>query len=242
MDNNLVPKFDLTGGWLDLVLIFLGPVLLSFPLEFLFSLTLASYIGSDYYIMFNSLIRTLLMLVFFYFIAIRKNSLQWDDLGLRRENLLRNVLRGVLAGLIIVLLIIVLNSLLISIITSYTGLQPEAQTVTQLVLELDGGIPLAIMIIIVVFLAPLFEELFFRGLVYPFLADRWDDRKAILGSSLLFGLAHGNPWSILPAMLGGIALVLLFRRYKNLWTAVFAHSTWNGMMIIILLIIKALGL
>lgn len=232
-------KYDLSGGWLDLFLIFLGPVVISIPLEFLISLF--NSLQKDYQIMLNTLMRTLLLLLFFYLIAIRRNHLSWRDFGLKKRNLLRHFLRGVLAGILIVFIILIVNVFFMSIVTSFTRLRPEVQTVTRIVLELEWGFPLMIMVAVVVFLAPFFEELCFRALIYPFLRSRWGDLKAVVGSSLLFGLAHGNPWAILPAFCGGMGLVLLYRKYKNLWVPIFAHSTWNGIMIFFLLLFKKYG-
>jgi len=83
-----------------------------------------------------------------------------------------------------------------------------------------------------VIVVPLMEELFWRSLVM-----RWIDRPdflalapaavswgALLGSSLVFGLEHGQ-W--LAGIVAGLAYGYLYRRSGSLWVPIVAHALTN---------------
>ena len=71
------------------------------------------------------------------------------------------------------------------------------------------------------------EELFFRGLVYEGLRRTLGGRAALVGSALLFGLAHLGLHHGLAATLLGLQLGAL-RRHFGLALAIAAHALNNG--------------
>jgi len=77
-----------------------------------------------------------------------------------------------------------------------------------------------------------FEEILFRGIIYRILMEDFGIGKALLISSLLFGIPHIlNPnatvISILSAGLGGIIAGLFFSITRNLWFVILFHTGWN---------------
>jgi membrane protease YdiL (CAAX protease family) len=83
----------------------------------------------------------------------------------------------------------------------------------------------------IVVLAPLGEELLFRGLLLRALARRVRFWPAALLSSLFFAAAHLDAYLLWPraiALVGtGIALAWLYRR-RGYWASVTAHATVNS--------------
>lgn len=76
-------------------------------------------------------------------------------------------------------------------------------------------------------LAPLAEELIFRGILLPGLL-RWMAAPAsIFLSGLLFALAHGQPGTLLTLWFLGIAAGYLTYKSGNLWPAVVFHLANN---------------
>jgi membrane protease YdiL (CAAX protease family) len=55
----------------------------------------------------------------------------------------------------------------------------------------DNAREATIMSIFAVTVAPLMEELFFRGFLYPVLARRWGMSASIVLTSAAFGILHG---------------------------------------------------
>lgn len=81
----------------------------------------------------------------------------------------------------------------------------------------------------VIALAPIFEEYIFRGVILNGLLKRISPFKAILISSLLFGLVHLNPWQFVSAMVIGLFAVWIYYRTKNLLLCMlihFANNSW----------------
>jgi membrane protease YdiL (CAAX protease family) len=89
---------------------------------------------------------------------------------------------------------------------------------------------LALTIVGLVVLAPLGEELLFRGLLLRALARRLRFWPAALISSLLFASAHADSYLLWPRaialVLTGLALAWLYR-WRGYWASVTAHATVN---------------
>ena len=73
-------------------------------------------------------------------------------------------------------------------------------------------------------LAPVFEELVFRGLLYRAWERRFGWFAAMLLVSVVFGLYHRHFWS---AFAGSIVFVCLYRRTGSLWAPIIVHSIAN---------------
>jgi len=89
-----------------------------------------------------------------------------------------------------------------------------------------------IMSVIAITLAPLMEELFFRGFLYPVLARRLGKVVAILLTSALFGLLHGAQlgysWAVLIIFLVGIALTTVRAVTKSVASSFLVHVGYNA--------------
>lgn len=82
-------------------------------------------------------------------------------------------------------------------------------------------------------IAPLFEEFFYRGLLFQSLRARRGTWWAAGVSSLWFALAHldFNPVAVADRMLIGIGLCWLFARTGRLLPGMLAHSINNGVVV-----------
>ena len=82
-------------------------------------------------------------------------------------------------------------------------------------------------------LAPLMEELFFRGFLYPVLVRRLGLVAGIGLTSLGFGLIHapqlGKAWApVLVVFLVGVALTVVRARTKSVAASMLVHIAYNG--------------
>lgn len=75
--------------------------------------------------------------------------------------------------------------------------------------------------------APILEELIFRGIILEGFLKRYSPTKAIIWSSVLFGLAHMNPWQFISAFAMGILLGWVYHRTQSLWPCIFIHFVNN---------------
>lgn len=110
--------------------------------------------------------------------------------------------------------------------------QPE-----QLPTDLRGAaIVLAAFAVIVV--APIAEELFFRGFIHQAFR-RWRGvTQATLLSAFVFALAHFDPLLIAGIFPLGIVLAYLFERRQSLGATIVAHMTYNLIGFILIVVVS----
>jgi membrane protease YdiL (CAAX protease family) len=89
----------------------------------------------------------------------------------------------------------------------------------------------------VVIAAPLAEEPVFRGLMLRGFAARYSLRTAVLGSAVLFGVAHLNPWQFVGAAVFGVLAAWWLLGSGSLVPSLWGHALGNGLP----LLVKALG-
>ena len=104
---------------------------------------------------------------------------------------------------------------------------------------MEAGLPSVVTICV---LAPVVEEMLFRGIFLRSFLHRYGPWTAILLSSLLFGLVHFDPGHVVLATLLGIALGWLYYATRSLWPSVIAHAFQNsGVMLYLKLSPESLG-
>jgi membrane protease YdiL (CAAX protease family) len=111
-------------------------------------------------------------------------------------------------------------------VLGWLGWGPEPQDSIRLLLD-SGWRDRLIIGVMAVGLAPVVEELIFRGLFFPVLRDLGLPRLAWLGTSVFFGLIHGNAAAFLPLTLFGLYLAWLYQRTGNLLAPITAHALFN---------------
>ena len=79
----------------------------------------------------------------------------------------------------------------------------------------------------VVLIAPIFEEFILRGIVLEGFLKNYDPKKAIIQSSLIFGVLHFNPWQFVGAFLMGLLLGWVYYRTRSLIPCIFIHLLNN---------------
>lgn len=79
-----------------------------------------------------------------------------------------------------------------------------------------------------VVLAPLFEEVVFRGYVAGSLRRSYGALVAWIGSAVAFGLVHLIPSVVLSATLMGLVLGYFALRYRSLWLSIVLHAMNNA--------------
>jgi membrane protease YdiL (CAAX protease family) len=114
------------------------------------------------------------------------------------------------------------------------GLRPDVG-VAEAAINLVDPVVLAIALVVV---APVAEEIFFRGIVYNAWLREFGVWRAVVGSAALFALIHGSIF-VIPAIFGlGIALALLYRRTGSLPASMAMHATFNGITLAIGLLVR----
>jgi membrane protease YdiL (CAAX protease family) len=91
-------------------------------------------------------------------------------------------------------------------------------------------------VILIAGLAPVAEELFFRGFIFAGFRSRFSFWPAALIGGALFGVVHvaTGPTAAIPLAVLGVALCWLYERTGSLWPCIFAHMINNGLALLIL--------
>ncbi|GEA13853.1 MAG: protease family protein [Moorella sp. (in: firmicutes)] len=163
-----------------------------------------------------------------YFVR-KKNGLGLEAVGLKAASLVRAIASGLGGGLVLFLLVVIVGSLL-----QFFLPDQAPQPFTELVINARQPRDLAIPLFLGAFLAPVTEELYFRGFLFPALKARYGFGRGLLGSGLIFALLHLDLVRFLPLALGGMGLAYLYERTGNILTPIVAHATWNTIMILLL--------
>lgn len=77
-------------------------------------------------------------------------------------------------------------------------------------------------------LAPVLEEMLFRGIILRSFLVQYERWGAIAGSALIFGVAHLNIYQFIGAFIVGLVLGWLFERSRSLFPCILLHATYNS--------------
>jgi membrane protease YdiL (CAAX protease family) len=106
----------------------------------------------------------------------------------------------------------------------------------QEVIVPGGPLPLnfVITLLFVGVLAPLAEELYFRGLIHRWFRSRLAFWPAVLISSAIFGLGHiGSVAAVVSTFFLGVVLAVTFERGRSLWLPILIHMTNNSLAVVL---------
>ncbi|MDW8310081.1 MAG: type II CAAX endopeptidase family protein [Verrucomicrobiales bacterium] len=109
------------------------------------------------------------------------------------------------------------------------NVQPEVQPAVEALRESAAWLDRMLMGMVAVVLAPLAEEILFRGILYPALKGAGFRRLAWWGTALLFAVVHWNVATFLPLLLFALVLTWLYERTGNLLAPVAAHALFNAL-------------
>jgi membrane protease YdiL (CAAX protease family) len=160
---------------------------------------------------------TLLLLLPAWYFTIYKYGATWADLGLRGFNP-----SAVSMGCGLMLASLVFNMVYAAFLALFgLQIQPDIglifnQTDYPLLLLIGGAI-----------IAPVVEEIFFRGFIFSGLKQRWRWPVAGAVSALLFAVAHIVPTSFLPIFILGFIFSFLYHVSGSIWPAILMHILTN---------------
>ena len=89
----------------------------------------------------------------------------------------------------------------------------------------SGSLPILVSICV---LAPVLEEMLFRGLVLRSFLGRYPRWQAIGFSAILFGAAHLNLYQFAVGVVSGLLLGWLYERTRSLLPCIALHGFYNG--------------
>ncbi len=130
-----------------------------------------------------------------------------------------------LAGIILQLIVIPLIYIPLSNLIDTDSVGDVAE---RLIDTAGTNIDLIVLFVMIVVVAPLVEELFFRGFLLPALADRMSGWAAIVLSSVWFAFSHLQPIQFPGLLAVGLALGYARMRTGRLFPCIAMHTTFNA--------------
>lgn len=115
------------------------------------------------------------------------------------------------------------------------GLPDDPQDLLAVFSNVRSPWMLSALLLVACVLAPLNEELLFRGAIFRFCRQRFGRTTALLVSGLLFGALHANWAGFVPLALLGMLLALAYERTGDLRVSIVAHGLFNLNTILIVL-------
>ncbi len=188
----------------------------------------------------DSLARYLMNLVFLgggaLFWGVRRRRVTWDQLGLSPRHwrwmylwlaiLISALLNPIRAGLAVLIQLLFGGGL--------AGLQQRSDIL------LAGGFTVPGFLLTLIFvgiLAPVSEELYFRGLLFNWLDEHMSLWPSVLISAALFGLGHFDSIGVaVAAFIMGIVNAWVYARTRSLWMSIAIHIVTNSSAIILLFV------
>ena len=125
---------------------------------------------------------------------------------------------------------------LFSWLSKITGSPEEQDTVTSF--KAAGLLQQLILSIGIVVLAPITEEITYRGFLYPCIKRCLGVWPGLILSGLIFGAVHMSLPQMLPLTLLGILLAYSYERGKTLWVPGCFHLRFNGLSVISIIYIN----
>ncbi|WP_419901565.1 CPBP family intramembrane glutamic endopeptidase [Kiloniella sp.] len=236
--NNPVPKYEALPPqgkkslghvpFTDLLLtfiVFIVVIRVSIPFITDFIVHQSEQITPSFAITCLVLFQNLILLKIVHHFVLRKHGLTWKDAGLKPTTT-RWCYSAILLTLPLVIVVGFVNFSMMQLIDD-KFVNPQLQTITP-----EGfSWPSFIFIILATgIIAPVAEELTFRGVLLGWLDQRFGRLIAIITSSVFFGSVHGVPMLIPALSVAGLAFAFITYRSKSLWPAIILHATFNMFM------------
>ena len=123
-------------------------------------------------------------------------------------------------------MLILASILLLFVSGSIANLIPMPNSFKQVISRLAGQTSIYTFVYFVI-LAPVFEELIFRGIMLEGMLKRYSPIKSILLSSFFFGIVHLNPWQFITTFLIGCFSGWIYYRAKSILPCIVIHLAAN---------------
>ncbi len=193
--------------------------------------------GNRHIVLFFSLFTNLLICFYVFYIVGVEYHQPITALGLSTTDLSSNIKQGVKLYLF-TLPIIIIAGFIINLISSYYGVTPDMQDVVRWVLEERSLFILISLVLFGIIVAPVIEEIIFRGFLQTALKNSFGGRYAILISAALFAGVHMDLFAFLQIFILGILLGYLYEKTQTIAASIVVHILHNSLTLIFLLYFK----
>lgn len=190
----------------------------------------------SYYFLIMFLVQWAIMMIPLFLLSYKKYKANLSDFGILKVKILE-IIKLILSGYLLYLGI----SFIISLLIIYTGIKIPGFQIQEKILPVFGQetINLIIAGILIVIIAPILEEIFFRGFLLRTLVNKWGIVLGSIISSALFAILHLQFGNIIPIFILGLIINWMAIRSKSILPCIFFHIFNNAIAFTVeLLILK----
>lgn len=163
------------------------------------------------------------------FLVLRGKTL--EQIGLRAFSEKSWFWKAIVCGIVLFFVMLFVSALLVNLFPQWA----KPQAATELLMQAHNSWEWFAVVLMVCVLAPISEELLFRGYFYHSLRNRYSLWSSVLVASLLFGCIHYDLFRLLPLTFTGICLNLVAIYSGSLWGSIVMHGVWNFMMTLVIM-------
>lgn len=175
------------------------------------------------------------------FVFLRMERITWADaFGFKTPGLGRALFLGIIIALCFLPIGLLLRYLSDTVL-QYFNVQTQDQQAVETLKNSVPGWGRAYLVFFAIVVAPVAEESFFRGILYPFIKQSGFPRGALWGSSFAFALIHQDVPTFIPLMVLALCLAVLYEKTNNLLACITAHSVFNAANVILLWITSSIN-
>ncbi|HEU0293569.1 MAG TPA: type II CAAX endopeptidase family protein [Anaerolineales bacterium] len=155
--------------------------------------------------------------------------ISWKYLGFGKFSI--NVI-GIGCGLLVgAYVLIFLHNTVLNLL----GIDTQGDQILEMFNQLESPVWFFLVAAVI---APIVEELFFRGFLFQGLRQAYGWLPGLLLSSAIFGVAHLDPVSLVPTFVLGCVLAYLYHRSNSVWPGIVFHATINSLSLIAVYVIS----
>jgi membrane protease YdiL (CAAX protease family) len=182
----------------------------------------------------NATLKTLLAVLSFQGAAlvlahrfVREHQVGWTDAFGLKNNRRQALALGFFVMFSALPICWILQMLSVSAL-QHLHIEAPEQTAVKILRGTDTMLNRIVLGIAAIGIAPVAEEILFRGILYPAIKQSGFPRLAIWITSLLFGAIHLNLVTFIPLTLLALLLVWLYEKTDNLLACITLHSLFNA--------------
>ncbi|MEI3612699.1 CPBP family intramembrane glutamic endopeptidase [Pseudogracilibacillus sp. SO30301A] len=209
------------GEWsgLDICIVFVAWLILSTETLFngagrIFDKLFSSPVIADY---MGAIVIHLVQLIIVGVFVLSKHQISWENFGFRsisKQNMKKLFIWSII-GLILNATFLSLTALM------WSGEASKTDTIQSTGFFLS--------IVMVAIIAPIVEEIVFRGVIYKYFRVKLGVPIAILLNGFLFGISHAPSWElVLNAAVMGVFFAYIYERSGTLWIPIIVHGITNA--------------
>lgn len=169
------------------------------------------------------------ILLLIWLVTVRKYHVGWSALGVRRPpRLYFALVIPILVGMYVAAALV--SAVVVKVFYGGKAENPQVKDLTG-----GGGFSWTSLILALItasIVAPIIEELLFRGVLYGWLRTRWSAVGGVILSAALFSAAHAIPLILASIFVVGLTLAIVYEKTKSTLATMTLHSLFNTIGVI----------